>query len=364
MYAAALLAHCDTGHPTTAAAARAPHHDDPPERASTATAVTAEPATTPAETKPGTAPEVGANAESNAAVLTLGPERSTSRGGPMDGLLEGGVTLPSAGPGYIGNPRRSAESRYGTVELVQALVRAAADSQLGDEALPLVINDLSLSAGGPIPQHSSHQSGRDVDILFFLEDLSGKPVPSLGVPLSPDGTGVDFRDLADPRDDVAVRINLARTWRFIAALIARAGDDLQRIFIVEHLRSLLLAEAKRQHATADLQIRFAMLACQPGTPHDDHMHVRFHCSLDDLRAGCLDTPPVYPFRQQQLALAGLEPQLAPRTSAAQKKAAAGRTTTTEQARKAAGPMHADVVAFLDARKAWLKKRTPPRPYCK
>ena len=300
----------------------------------------------------------------NEALFALEPSHSTSLGGPMNGELSGGVQLPEKGPGYLGNPKRRAEARYGTVELVQALVRAAATSDPGDDSPPLVINDLSLADGGPIRQHGSHQSGRDVDILFFVRDLQGNPRRSVGVPIAPDGRGVDFQDLSTPDDDVGVLIDTERTWRFIAALLEEGGDDVQRIFIVEHLRTMLLAEAQRQNAPKALQERFAMISCQPGSPHDDHMHVRFHCSTDDLSAGCRDTPPVYPFRKRQLAHAGRNPQLVGRISAGSRKAAATRTTTPQQARAAAGPMHADVVAFLDARNAWLKKTTPPRPYCK
>jgi hypothetical protein len=68
------------------------------------------------------------------------------------------------------------------------------------------------------------------------------------VPLEPNGRGWDYKDLADPSDDVRVSIDLPRTWRFVQALLAQDGEHVQRIFIVEHLRTLLLKQAEKARA--------------------------------------------------------------------------------------------------------------------
>ena len=49
--------------------------------------------------------------------------------------------------------------------------------------------------------------------------------------------------------------------------------------------------------------------CQPGFPHDDHMHIRFFCSPDDIEAGCLDTAPIFPWQKQSLKAAGVSAKL-------------------------------------------------------
>lgn len=300
----------------------------------------------------------------DAAAATAVPTRtpgqpSVSLGAPDHGSVRGAVPLPEAGPGYRHNPRRPPEARYGTAELVDVIRRAAATLPPGQ---PLVVNDLGLPNGGPIRQHGSHQSGRDVDILFFYVTDEGAPHPPIGVPVEPDLTGVDYRDLADPGDDVPLRLDVGRTWLFMQALVTAAGDQLQRIFIVEHVRSALLAEAERAEAPRAVIQRFAEVTCQPGTPHDDHMHVRLFCTAQDMAEGCFDKPPTYPWRRRALADAGLRPVLS--TLRPDRAAAAKRTTTPEQARQRAGEMHEDVVAFLDRRKAWLKRRGPARPFCR
>ena len=91
------------------------------------------------------------------------------------------------------------------------------DRELG--GLPITINDLSLESGGPIPRHRSHQSGRDVDTLFYQLGPDGEPIESVGAFFDPSGRGVDFRDLADPDDDVALTLDIPRTWLFLRALI-------------------------------------------------------------------------------------------------------------------------------------------------
>jgi penicillin-insensitive murein endopeptidase len=298
-------------------------------------------------------------------VLTLTGAASTSIGGPSSGRLRGGIAFPDRGPGFYHNPKRPDQARYGTVELVQAIVRAAA---LVDAALPgsgLTVNDLGLLNGGPIAQHGSHQAGRDADILFYVLDEHGAPTPSVGVPIDPKGKGWDFKDLTVPEDDLRVQLDAARTWQFVAALLEQAHDAVQRIFIVEHVRSMLLNEARRVHAPQALVQRFEEVTCQPNAPHDDHMHVRLFCTPEDMSEGCLDSTPMYPWHVQALQTLGLRPLLAAgRQSQEEREAVAKRTTSAAEARKKAGRMHARVIQFLAERESWRKKPSPGRLYCK
>ena len=292
------------------------------------------------------------------------PESSTSTsiGSPTNGRLKGGLPLPIAGEGFRHNDKRSRDARFGTVEVVRAIARAA---QVVAQALPggeLVVNDLGLPHGGPISHHGSHQAGRDADILFYLLDDQDAPIASVGAPLDPSGVGFDYKDLADPGDDVRVHFDAARTWRFVQALLEDPDDEVQRIFVVEHLRRLLLAEAQRSHAPSELLLRFAELTCQPSYPHDDHLHVRWFCSAEDIAAGCEDAAPLYPWRVAQLRAAGTEPVLAKLTRS-EEPAPVVTQREAERAVLAAAP-HADVLAFLKRRKAWEKQPHPGRPYCR
>lgn len=313
------------------------------------------------------APDAGPPELSAQDVLALSPSVSTSIGSPGAGEVKGAVALPDDGPGFRHNDRRPHIARFGTVEMVQGLIKAAAAAPPEDI---VVINDIGRPNGGPIEQHGSHQAGRDVDILFFSTDPKGKPVPSVGVPIDPKGRGIDFKDLAVRSDDVELRFDARRTWRFVASLLEATGDDVQRIFIVEHVRTMLLAEAARVKAKKKIVERFEMVTCQPETPHDDHMHVRLFCSAEDIAAGCVDGSPMMPFRRQALKKLGVTPVLETYAMRHEKKRVEGvddRTTSMEEARakiESSGPMHARVKRFLDEREAWAEKPSPGRPYCK
>lgn len=294
--------------------------------------------------------------------LSLAPEDSTSIGGPSTGRVEGGVPLPLRGPGYRFNPAKDPESRYGTVEMVASLVRAATavhDAMPGNE---LTFGDLGRAEGGDIPGHASHRAGRDVDVYFYLFDGEGKPFDAKAIPLDPDGKGTDYLDLADPSDDIPVEIDVPRTWKFCEALLSDEKVHVQRIFVVEHVRQMLLDEARRQSAPKKVRERFGQLTCQPRAPHDDHLHIRFFCTAQDIEAGCEDGNPIYPWHKKMLAAAGTKAVIAKR--APKKKKKKRSLVSRAQARVEAGAMHQDVRDFLDRREAWATKPHPGRPYCR
>jgi penicillin-insensitive murein endopeptidase len=285
---------------------------------------------------------------------------STSVRNPNDGALLGAVPLPLRAPGLRFNPRRNPSARYGTVEVVRALVQAAArvDQELG--GLPVTINDLSYERGGPIPRHRSHQSGRDVDVLFYQLDSNGEPIESVGAFFDLAGVGVDFRDLADPKDDILLQFDLARTWLFLRALIEDEGAQLQQIFVAEHLRKLLLEYARSNDEPSRTVTRFAAMSCQPSYPHDDHFHIRFYCAPDDIVKGCRDSAPLYPWHAKWLQRASVQS----RPLATTRPGANAKIVTHEEARAAAGAMDSEVERWLDRRKQWTKQPHPGRPYCR
>jgi len=322
---------------------------------SPATKPTPSPPTQTAGRNPAAAPAAGGQTEA----IDWGSFDSTSIRNPNDGSLRGGVPLPLTGPGVRFNPSRDSNARYGTVELVRALVDAGARVERELGGLPVTINDLSYESGGPIPHHRSHQSGRDVDVFFYQLDAKGEPIESVGAFFDPSGSGVDFRDLADASDDVALQLDIPRTWLFLQALIEDDGAQLQHIFVAEHLRTLFMDYARGHDVPTATIARFAKMSCQPSYPHDDHFHFRFFCAQDDIPEGCRDSPPMYPWQQRKLREAGIRPRpLAPK-----RKQAKAKVVTHQEAREAAGRMDAEVEHWLDRRKQWLDQPHPGRAYC-
>ncbi|MFO0692683.1 MAG: penicillin-insensitive murein endopeptidase [Polyangiales bacterium] len=294
-------------------------------------------------------------------LLALPGRRSTSIGAPGDGSLRGGVAFPMQGPGFRWSTVRDPRARYGTVETVQALVRAALAVHRRLPGGEVTVNDLSLVHGGPIPHHGSHRAGRDVDVLFYLLDAEGHPRPGVGAPLDPAGEGVDFRDLATPDDDVPVRIDVERSWAYVEALILDPHAQLGRIFLVEHLRTLLLDHARAHGGDPHAIARFEELTCQPSYPHDDHFHFRFFCTPEDVRAGCTDAAPIYPWHAAAMRRAGASPvQARPRPDRPRS------AITTEEEARASLPANRDpaVDAWLARRESWRRQPHPGRRYCR
>lgn len=305
------------------------------------------------EPRPGSVP----GSERSPATQVRGANDSVSIRSPSEGRLEHGVPLPLEGAGFRHRPR-SHDRRYGTEELVGALVRAARAVQ---EALPgseLTIDDLSVREGGDLPGHASHRNGRDVDVSFYLLGENGKPRRGGSIPLDPEGRGTDYKDLEAPADDEPVVLDVPRTWKFVEALLLDEEVLVQRIFVVEHLRTMLLEHARRIHAPEHAIGLFEEVTCQPSFPHDDHMHIRVFCSAEDVRAGCEDTYPIYPRHRARLADAGVELKLAQL-----RKGPLPPLVSHTEARARAGSMHQSVVDFLVRREAWLKQPHPGRRYC-
>lgn len=293
--------------------------------------------------------------------LSLSADYSTSTGSPTEGALAGGVPVPLHGPGYRFSPIKDEDSRYGTVELVQALVRAAGvvhDERPGNN---ITFGDLGREQGGDISGHASHRAGRDVDIYFYLLNADDTPFGGKAIPLDLDGKGFDFGDLADPDDDVAVHIDVPRTWRFLQAFLSQEELAVGRIFVVEHIRSMLLHEAKVQKAPKDIVQLFSDVTCQPKAPHDDHLHVRVFCTADDIAEGCEDTRPIFPWHKKRLKKADTAPVIAVRSKKKKKKKS---TKGIAKARADAGEIHEDVAAFLDRRNDWARKPKVGRTYCR
>ena len=279
---------------------------------------------------------------------------STSVGAPTGGHLAHGVAIPERGPGFERDPARpNADGIWGTDEMIAAVTRAAAVVARELPGATLRVSDVSLPEGGRISSHHSHRVGRDADLLFYLTDPAGTPVSSREVVIEPDGTGVDFGDLLDPTDDVPVRLDAARTWRLVRALVEDERAAVQRLFVAEHVRALLLTEAARVGAPAASIERAGDVMCEPrSSAHDDHLHLRLFCSAEDLGRGCIDPTPLYPWRRRALAAAGVVSRPAP--------------TPRPEADPPTTPPPADqrVLAARARRAARRQARRPNRRWCR
>jgi murein endopeptidase len=136
------------------------------------------------------------------------------------------------------------------------------------------VHDISDRDGGPLRDHRSHQSGRDVDIAFFRRHCAQNEC--------------GFGNTAPGQIDVARQWALLSTW-------LRSGR-VEAIFIDYSLQQPLYDYARSQGATpAQLREWFqyprganhAFGIVRHFAHHRDHLHVRFVCpdSDSECRAG-------------------------------------------------------------------------------
>jgi penicillin-insensitive murein endopeptidase len=211
-----------------------------------------------------------------------------SVGKPSGGYLVDGVRLPDRGDGFITRDVwRARDNRYGTDELIDMVIAVAHRMRAQVPDVKLVIADLSGKGGGErIAFHRSHQSGRDVDLLYYMRDASGQP-------FEPDAMHV-FNRYARAADGSGIAIDIPRTWALVKELITAPEAAVQWIFMYEPIAQRLIEHAEKIGEPPALIARARKACRQPGDSarHDDHMHVRVYCAAADRAYGCVDIGPM------------------------------------------------------------------------
>jgi len=198
---------------------------------------------------------------------------------------------------------------------VQLLVRAARRVNRLHRNSLLGVADLSAPGGGSTPEHRSHRSGRDVDLLYYMTDAAGKPLPptemiffdreggervaasqpaAAASPSRMPRAKAERRPARIPASQPALRkIDVPRTWEAVKALLTDPETSVQWIFIGEPIAKLLLQHARRRREPAYLLERAATVMHQPSDAqtHMDHWHLRIFCASSDRHQGCIDRGP-------------------------------------------------------------------------
>jgi penicillin-insensitive murein DD-endopeptidase len=231
----------------------------------------------------------------------VGDGTTVSWGRPHDGVILDPVRLPDSGDGYLTREKwRSRGNRYGTDEMIDLLTGVARRAVVKN-GVRVVIADIAAKGGGPAyAWHRSHQTGRDVDLLFFYKDAAGKPIEA--------DTMRYFDNDLKAKDTSGYTIDVPRTWQFVRELLTAREATVQWIFLYQALVDRLIAHAVATNEPEAIiaKARIALRQPQKSAPHDDHMHVRVFCPVNDRAYGCVDNGPF-----DLLTMAEAEPPVPP-----------------------------------------------------
>ncbi len=209
----------------------------------------------------------GTSAAKSASVAALPlvtiPKGAISVGKPNKGKLVNSLALPENKQLYT---IRKPDESYGSSHTLYNLQLAIAQwRQASGYTGALLIGAISKKGGGRLRPHSSHQSGRDVDIRLPLEKSGG-----------------DSNNVND--------VDWDATWALILALVGTG--EVEYIFLTTDRQKYLLKAAKRAGASKDLIDRILQYPETKGTKngivrnqkgHTAHIHVRFLCAANETR---------------------------------------------------------------------------------
>lgn len=188
---------------------------------------------------------------------------AVSVGKPNKGKVINSIALPENKKLYtIRKPDQSFGSTHALYNLQLAIAQWR---QVSGFTGALLIGAISKKGGGRLRPHSSHQSGRDVDIRLPLKQ--------------PDGSADNVND-----------VDWDATWSLILALVATG--EVEYIFLTTDRQKHLLKAAKRAGASKDMIDRILQYPETSGHKngivrnqkgHTAHFHVRFNCAANETR---------------------------------------------------------------------------------
>jgi murein endopeptidase len=203
-------------------------------------------------------------------VMPRGPIDGQSLGAPWAGALHDAELLEPGEGYYIRRPWRA----FGTSTMVDILERVVTDvADRFYDTHAIAIGDLSAETGGRITDHSSHQSGRDVDIGLIFKQR----------PLNyPDSFVVGTSDNLDLEATFVLVEELAKT--------ASEAGGLQVMFLDFKVQGLLYVWALENGENPEYLAKLfqyphgrgqcaGLVRHEPN--HADHIHARFTCPPGD-----------------------------------------------------------------------------------
>lgn len=196
-------------------------------------------------------------------------EKSESIGFPGRGSLRGAVPMVR-GPGR--ELKHIPWKGWGTAHTVAVLDRILRTwAERHPDAQPILVGNMSAREGGRLKPHSTHQSGRDVDISY----------PQL----LPKGEVLNWREMSERNLDSKMTWALLRILRESGEVeVAFADRSIQEILYRYALDKRLMSKAAlRSWLEYPHPVGSTRALVQHVKGHRDHFHVRIKCPDDQPR---------------------------------------------------------------------------------
>lgn len=187
------------------------------------------------------------------------PDTPQAIGSYANGCQLGANTLEESNTGFISIRRW--RNRFYSQPVTLALIHHLGRVLARDYQAQILIGDLSLPAGGPMPfGHTSHQNGLDVDVWFYTVPVGTRPAANIEPP-----TVVDK----------ATGRLIAGRWKQAyrdALYTAASYPQTNRIFVNPVIKQAL--------CTDETDTRW-LHKIRPWFGHDAHFHIRLNCPADN-----------------------------------------------------------------------------------
>ena len=224
--------------------------------------------------------------------------------------------MPLRGKGHVVPERwKKRNLQWGVDEVVDAVVHAGERVVATHRRAKLGVADLSRLRGGKAsPWHSSHESGRDIDLMFYSVGEDGKPLPPPEhemICYDDDGKAYLPKRLKDGYKDEyweQREFDDRRNWLLVETLLTDPTIRVQWMFVSAGLEDKLLRYAARHKRPRWIRQYARVVMRQPADslPHDDHFHVRIYCPRSDRAGGCLDRGAVWQHEKKTFKYGGPE----------------------------------------------------------
>ena len=195
------------------------------------------------------------------------------------GRLARATALPASGPGLL--TRNPGTSNYGTDLAIKLLVGATKEV---DRVVPgktaIAVGAISKDGGGKLGNHSSHQTGLDIDVAF----PSSQRVTSSWEACSPVVTTSSGSKRCGDGAVVKDELDEKRFFLFLKSLNCAQGSPVMAMFLDKRIKAHMCRWAKanlpdlndKNSCTAKI---FRAMFHENG--HHNHVHIRLKCPGND-----------------------------------------------------------------------------------